>query len=311
MHRLFLVGAIALLVSFGGGISAWAQQGTPVLGEVPDPSLCQVQPRAPEAIQQLVGTPMAGKAATPIAQEGNASPTPFVQPEGQEADQQTVDQVAATVRELVACLNAGDYLRAWALYTDDYILRNFAARGPLGVDAVEDLAATPVPVVQEQQIAFVGVINARMLADGRVGAIVETNDPSEGGWVRWYGEFVMMGDRYLIDVETVIEVFQAEGTEGVSTPVAETTTQVTVVSYDIYFEPEEVTIPANTDVTVILPNDGAALHNFSIDALGINVDIPPGEMQQTTINAAPGEYEYYCAVPGHAAAGMVGVLIVQ
>jgi uncharacterized cupredoxin-like copper-binding protein len=30
-----------------------------------------------------------------------------------------------------------------------------------------------------------------------------------------------------------------------------------------------------------------------------------------TINAAPGEYEYYCAVPGHKQAGMVGKLIVK
>src|SRR5688572_20673825 len=40
--------------------------------------------------------------------------------------------------------------------------------------------------------------------------------------------------------------------------------QVEIVSYDIYFEPKEVTIPADTDVTIMLPNEGVTLHNFSI-----------------------------------------------
>ena len=51
-------------------------------------------------------------------------------------------------------------------------------------------------------------------------------------------------------------------------------------------------------------------HNFSIDALGIDVDIAPGATEQVVINAPAGEYEYYCNVPGHKEAGMVGTLIV-
>jgi uncharacterized cupredoxin-like copper-binding protein len=84
-----------------------------------------------------------------------------------------------------------------------------------------------------------------------------------------------------------------------------------VTSFDIYFEPAEITIPANTDVPFTLPNDGAAPHNFSIDELGISVDIAPGSTEETVINAAAGTYEYYCNVPGHKEAGMVGTLIVE
>jgi plastocyanin len=86
---------------------------------------------------------------------------------------------------------------------------------------------------------------------------------------------------------------------------------VDVVSHDIFFEPSEVTIPANTDVTVNLPNEGVTPHNFSIDTLGIDVDIAPGATEQVVINAPAGEYEYYCNVPGHKQAGMVGTLIVS
>lgn len=84
-----------------------------------------------------------------------------------------------------------------------------------------------------------------------------------------------------------------------------------VVSIDIDFVPEELTIPADTDVTVSLPNEGVTLHNFAIDELGIDVDIDPGATEETTINAPAGEYEYYCNVPGHKAAGMVGTLFVE
>ena len=92
------------------------------------------------------------------------------------------------------------------------------------------------------------------------------------------------------------------------TPLAAGTGSVRVESYDIYFEPRELTIPAETDVTVTLPNEGMTLHNFSIDALGISVDIAPGETKAMTINTPAETYEYYCNLPGHKPAGMVGTL---
>jgi uncharacterized cupredoxin-like copper-binding protein len=102
----------------------------------------------------------------------------------------------------------------------------------------------------------------------------------------------------------------AGATPGAGDETATAAVSVQVVSNDIFFEPSEVTIPANTDVTVSLPNEGAAPHNFSIDELGIDVDIAPGATEQAVINAPAGEYEYYCNVPGHKEAGMVGTLIV-
>jgi uncharacterized cupredoxin-like copper-binding protein len=80
---------------------------------------------------------------------------------------------------------------------------------------------------------------------------------------------------------------------------------------DIAFDPKALTIPANTDVTISLPNTGAAQHNFSIDELNISVDVPPGQTGSVTINAPAGTYQYYCNVPGHKEAGMFGTLTVQ
>ena len=111
------------------------------------------------------------------------------------------------------------------------------------------------------------------------------------------------------DENAAADADQATQEAAGETPDAATAQNVT--AFDIYFEPKEITIPANTDVPFTLPNDGAAAHNFSIDELGISVDLAPGSTEKTVINAPPGTYEYYCNVPGHKEAGMVGTLIVK
>ena len=86
---------------------------------------------------------------------------------------------------------------------------------------------------------------------------------------------------------------------------------VTVKLEDIFFDPKEVTIPANTPIEFDLPNTGASPHDFSIDALKISVAVEPGDTGKVVINAPAGTYEYYCNVPGHKEAGMVGTLTVK
>ena len=104
----------------------------------------------------------------------------------------------------------------------------------------------------------------------------------------------------------------AEATPAAAAPeeAAQAAEPVKIVSKDIFFEPKAVTIPANTDVTITLPNEGVTAHNFSIDTLDISVDIAPGETKEVVINAPAGTYEFYCNVPGHKEAGMVGKLTV-
>lgn len=83
---------------------------------------------------------------------------------------------------------------------------------------------------------------------------------------------------------------------------------------DIAFSPWELTInAADEPVTIKMVNTGAAPHNFTIDSLGISVDVNPGEAVEVVIPAgtAPGTYDFYCDVPGHKEAGMVGTLIVK
>src|SRR5262249_50242297 len=86
----------------------------------------------------------------------------------------------------------------------------------------------------------------------------------------------------------------------------------TVSMVDIGFGPTEVTIPANTDATIAVTNKGATVHNFNIDLLNVHSgDIQAWQTGSVTISAPAGTYQFYCTIPGHKEAGMVGTLHVQ
>jgi plastocyanin len=285
-----------------------AQNATPAAGEVIDPAECQVEPRTTEELQQLVGAANEGTEATPGAEQAGTM-------QGEDADEATVQAVTQTYRELIACLNGGQFLRVYALYTDDYLRRTLADSG---IDP-EQLQATPSPD-QQETAALAGISDVRQLAGGQVTARVETISVPDGVATVIQAVLEPVEDRLLIADETVVDAAAATPESAGATPAAGGEEQAAeqgagealeVESYDIYFEPDELSIPADTDVTVRLPNAGAAQHNFSIDELGISVDIAPGATEETVINAPAGEYEYYCNVPGHKQAGMEGTLTVQ
>jgi plastocyanin/mono/diheme cytochrome c family protein len=101
----------------------------------------------------------------------------------------------------------------------------------------------------------------------------------------------------------------AEGTE--TSGGGQAASGLTLEAVDIAFKPTELTVKADTPTTVTITNTGAALHNFSVAELGVSVDIQPGETQTVEINAPAGSYQFYCDVPGHKEAGMVGTLTSQ
>lgn len=89
-------------------------------------------------------------------------------------------------------------------------------------------------------------------------------------------------------------------------------TSLAVATKDIYFDPKTLEGTANVDVTITVTNMGAATHDFTIDALKVQTPmLAPGETAEVKINAPAGDYEYYCSVPGHKEAGMVGMLTLK
>jgi plastocyanin len=61
---------------------------------------------------------------------------------------------------------------------------------------------------------------------------------------------------------------------------------------------------------VRLENRDYFWHTFTIAALDVDLWVPVGASGRVEFEAAPGTYEYVCAVPGHDLAGMVGTLTV-
>lgn len=75
------------------------------------------------------------------------------------------------------------------------------------------------------------------------------------------------------------------------------------------FDPTELTIAANTDVTLHIVNEGMASHNLTIDGVGIASPVVLGGEETTmVVNLPAGTYAIGCDVPGHRMAGMTGIL---
>jgi plastocyanin len=78
------------------------------------------------------------------------------------------------------------------------------------------------------------------------------------------------------------------------------------------FDQTELTAAAG-EVTIELTNDSGMPHNVEVEGNGVE------EVSETitegttslTLTLEPGEYEFYCAVPGHREGGMEGTLTVE
>ena len=86
-----------------------------------------------------------------------------------------------------------------------------------------------------------------------------------------------------------------------------------VLSDTMRFDPATITVQAGREVVLYLRNAGQLTHNFSIDRANVNQNVAPGAEATVvfTAPADPGQFEFYCGVPGHRGAGMVGALVVE
>ena len=78
------------------------------------------------------------------------------------------------------------------------------------------------------------------------------------------------------------------------------------------FDQTELTAPAG-EVTIELVNDSGVPHNVEIEGNGVEEvsDTISEGSTELTVTLEPGEYEFYCAIPGHREGGMEGTLTVE
>jgi hypothetical protein len=138
-----------------------------------DIELCSVEPRS---VDELLETWTSAQIATPNT-GGVLSPTPL--PGHTPADPETVEQITATIRQLEACINAGDQFRVYALFS------GVLSSAPLDDEAIAEITnelrvlenSTPVPLPADARLELVGPWKVDLLANGRVMAAVEFTYP--------------------------------------------------------------------------------------------------------------------------------------
>jgi hypothetical protein len=101
--------------------------------------------------------------------EATLDPATFQMPEGEPTERARRAGVLDTVRQLLACLNVGNFLAFSALYTDELVV----AQGPRTADDLAFLAAEPVPQPAGNQAALLAIVDVRALPDGRVAGLFD------------------------------------------------------------------------------------------------------------------------------------------
>lgn len=95
-------------------------------------------------------------------------------------------------------------------------------------------------------------------------------------------------------------------------PAEATVVDIPVADQGMAFAVTEVRAPAGT-ITLRSENGTPVPHNIAMRGPDPRIGeiVGEGGVSEITVDLPPGEYQYYCSVPGHEAAGMVGTLIVE
>ncbi len=216
-----LVAGLALLYCVGAVArdgTAGAAQATPVASpDVPGRDECRVAPVEQSDLLGLLGG--GGQASTLLT----SPPTPAEQlPQGPPATEEEVAGITAATRELVACANLQDPFRLLALLTDDFKGALAAAALQIGEAGAQDLAGRfPVPIGADpdqplQPVPMIPIRDARLLPDGRVGAILEPTVAAAGVSATpvFFVVFELTGDRWLVDDVVVVDLGLPTATPG-------------------------------------------------------------------------------------------------
>lgn len=112
----------------------------------------------------------------------------------------------------------------------------------------------------------------------------------------------------MLGVLLLLEPFLVAGVRTVDaeTPILDTH----LVAANVAFSENEITVRAG-EVRIGLENKDLFWHTFTVEELGVDLRVPVGADLSISFDAPPGEYEFFCDIPGHPEAGMVGTLVVE
>lgn len=169
-------------------VVAGAQTATPSQPrDAPPPTERHAEPRSFAELNRLAGLPV-------LPAERSVD----VIPQGSPASAETTAEITRTVRELVACYNAGALFRAYGLSTDSHLRRLFGRQGAF-TRPDYDALATPRPAAPPERAAILSIRDVRLLPADTVGATVTIEYDVVPLPKTFFFAFVRVGDRWLID----------------------------------------------------------------------------------------------------------------
>jgi hypothetical protein len=163
----------------------------------PDPAGCVENLTIDQFRPLVVGTTVA---ASPTVPEATASPVAFSPLNGTPADEETVAAITARVIELAACINAENTLGFYSQFSPESVRQQLGGQNITEDDLAALAATTPVAAQAEDWVTIIGIREVRVLADGRVGALVDTHFPLLSADIQTdYFTFANIDGRWLID----------------------------------------------------------------------------------------------------------------
>ena len=99
--------------------------------------------------------------------------------------------------------------------------------------------------------------------------------------------------------------------QGVAPDALEDAEEIVIEATEMAFDPASFEVTAGEPINLTVANIGQAFHDLTIDEFDLQIDVDSGQSATAGLEIdEPGEYDYYCSVPGHASAGMQGTLSV-
>lgn len=92
-------------------------------------------------------------------------------------------------------------------------------------------------------------------------------------------------------------------------PQAEQPQEVSIVSGNFFFSPNNLSLKKGKKVKLVFQNSG--VHTFTIDELGVDFSLSSAQEVYEFTPQKSGNFRYYCRIPGHLEAGMLGDLVVS
>ncbi|OGC82034.1 MAG: hypothetical protein A2788_00665 [Candidatus Abawacabacteria bacterium RIFCSPHIGHO2_01_FULL_46_8] len=199
-----------------------------------------------------------------------------------------------------------------------WILRSYGIPVQQGLDhgfsdvAAGDPDADAIAVAKKLGIVK-GVDATRFLPDGKVSraemAKIISNAEEALGKIDPASGAILENGTSTAPVPVPVAAPVVAPAAPVPTAPASTIREISMESGNLFFKPNLLMLKAGEPVRITFSNAGG--HTFTIDELGVNISLQGSSAIAEFTPTKTGTFEFYCAVGGHRAAGMLGKVTVE